>query len=104
MRACADRTHTLTHRFQDKIKRLESERSAATDECGRLRRQLESVAKEVEAQRRVEASAAEDKQSAARLAYERLLADKSAVDSRLNRAGALEAWGCGDDAGRDGVE
>lgn len=73
---------------QDKIKRLEQERNSATDEVVRLKRHVAELERQVEGAARRPSDVSVDKHHAARLAYERLLADKSAVDARLSKTGA----------------
>mmetsp|Transcript_38177 Transcript_38177/g.50296 ORF Transcript_38177/g.50296 Transcript_38177/m.50296 type:complete len:659 (-) Transcript_38177:43-2019(-) len=72
--------------LQDKIRRLEGERAKAIDECSRLQERLQQVEVESNHLRQVDAISAQEKASAARLAYERLMAEKNQVDVRLAKA------------------
>lgn len=79
--------------LQDKIKRVEQERNAALEEAARLRREKGDMEQLGESQRSREAVDLQDRNHAARLAYERLLADKSATDVKLHKSGTRRGAG-----------
>ena len=71
--------------LQDKIRRLESERSQALDESAQLRHQLKNQEVEAEHARQREQLTAQKSLHDVRGAYERLLTDKSELEVRLSK-------------------
>ncbi|GAB5029554.1 Hypothetical protein NocV09_00101690 [Nannochloropsis oceanica] len=72
--------------LQDKIKRLEKERADAIWEVGMLRQQLEGVQRRAEVERREDVLELQEQYSHVQGAYERLLSDKEAMESKLVRS------------------
>ena len=72
--------------LQDKIRRLEGDRDAATAEAQRLREELASQAARHDHSLRMAAIAQQERGAASRLAYERLAADKARTDAKLAKA------------------
>jgi chromosome segregation ATPase len=71
--------------LQDKIRRLEAERSQALDEAAQLRHQLKNQEVEAEHTKQREQLAAQKGLHEVRAAYERLLTDKSELEVRLSK-------------------
>lgn len=71
--------------LQDKIRRLESERSQALDEATQLRHQLKNQEVEAEHAKQREQLTAQKSLHEVRAAYERLLTDKSELEVRLSK-------------------
>lgn len=69
--------------LQDKIRRLESERSQALDECSQLRHQMKNQEIEAEHSKQRDQLASQKSQQEARNAYERLVHDKTELEQRL---------------------
>lgn len=67
--------------LQDKIKRLEGERSRALDECKALRGRLEEQEQRLRQQRELDLASTEAR-GTAKLAYERVLSEKDALERR----------------------
>lgn len=71
--------------LQDKIRRLESERTQALDETVQLRHQLKNQEVEAEHAKQREQLQAQKSLQEVRSAYERLLTDKSELEVRLSK-------------------
>lgn len=71
--------------LQDKIRRLESERSQALDEATQLRHQLKNQEVEAEHAKQREQLTAQKSLQEVRAAYERLLTEKSELEVRLSK-------------------
>jgi chromosome segregation ATPase len=71
--------------LQDKIRRLEAERSQALDEAAQLRHQLKNQEVEAEHAKQREQLASQKGLHEVRAAYERLLTDKSELEVRLSK-------------------
>ena len=71
--------------LQDKIRRLESERSQALDEATQLRHQLKNQELDAEHTRQREQMSAQKSLQEVRGAYDRLLSEKTDLEVRLNR-------------------
>lgn len=71
--------------LQDKIKRLETERSQALDETAQLKHQLKSLEIESEHMKQKENLIAQKNLQEARAAYDRLLTEKTDLELRLSR-------------------
>ncbi|CAM9321629.1 unnamed protein product [Chrysoparadoxa australica] len=72
--------------LQDKVRKLEQERDKAKVECRLLEQRLTAQQASHDTSMQREVMASRERQTAARLAYERLAADKSNVDVRLAKA------------------
>ncbi len=72
--------------LQEKIQRLESERDGALKECDLLRKRNETDREEMKHRAESQATEALNRDTATRLAHERLFADKSALEIKLMRA------------------
>jgi len=71
--------------LQDKIRRLESERSQALDECAQLRHQMKNQEIEAEHAKQRDQLLSQKTQQEARNAYERLIHDKTDLEQRLSK-------------------
>ena len=71
--------------LQDKIRRLEAERSQALDEATQLRHQLKNQEVEAEHAKQRDQLTSQKSLSEVRAAYERLLTDKSELEVRLSK-------------------
>lgn len=71
--------------LQDKIRRLEIERSQALDESAQLKQQLKNQEAEAEHTKQKENLSAQKSLQEARHAYERLLSEKTELELRLGR-------------------
>ncbi len=71
--------------LQEKIQRLESEKHGALKECDLLRKQNVTDRKEMERSAELQAVEALNRDTATRLAHERLSADKAALQIKLMR-------------------
>jgi chromosome segregation ATPase len=71
--------------LQDKIRRLEAERSQALDEAAQLRHQLKNQEVEAEHAKQRDQLAAQKSLHDVRAAYERLLNEKSELEVRLSK-------------------
>ena len=69
--------------LQDKIRRLETERAQALDECGQLRHQMKNQEIETEHLRQREALTAQKALHEVRSAYEKILTEKTEQDVRF---------------------
>lgn len=69
--------------LQDKIRRLETERAQALDECAQLRHQMKQQEIETEHLRQRESLTAQKALHEARSAYEKLLTEKTETEVRL---------------------
>jgi len=72
--------------LQDKIRRLETERAQALDECAQLRHQLKNQEIETEHHRQRESLSAQKNLHDARSAYEKVLAEKTDLEVRLAKS------------------
>jgi chromosome segregation ATPase len=71
--------------LQDKIRRLESERSQALDESTQLRHQLKNQEVETDHAKQREQLAAQKNLQEVKAAYERLLTDKTELEVRMTK-------------------
>jgi chromosome segregation ATPase len=72
--------------LQDKIRRLECERTQAFDECQQLKSQLKSLEIETEHSKQREMLSSQRHSQESRVAYERLLTEKTELEDRLCKA------------------
>lgn len=72
--------------LQDKIRRLESERSQSLEECTQLRHQLKNLEIESEHAKQRESLATQRSLQETRSAYDRLLTEKTDLEIRLSKS------------------